>query len=116
MLFRSAAGANTVVGGAVNIGTPFALNRMNRYAVKPGKGYSQRVEINKASDAIADKVGEIESRIKDGAVHLEHNKVWLNGNKKIAFTDDPKYIKQYKTCSKCKFCLLSVKYKISSSL
>lgn len=92
----AAAAANTVVGGAVNIGTPFALNRMNRYAVKPGKGYSQRVEINKATDAIADKVGEIETRIKDGAVHLEHNKVWLNGNKKIAFTDDPKYIKQYK--------------------
>ena len=92
----AAAGANTVVGGAVNIGTPFALNKMNRYAVKPGKGYSQRVEINKATDAIADKVGEIEKRIKDGAVHLEHNKVWLNGNKKIAFTDDPKYIKQYK--------------------
>lgn len=92
----AAAAANTVVGGAVNIGTPFALNRMNRYVAKPGAGYSQRVEINKATDAIADKVGEIESRIKDGAVHLEHNKVWLNGNKKIAFTDDPKYIKQYK--------------------
>ena len=92
----AAAGANTIVGGAVNIGTPIALDRVNRYTVKPGKGYSQRVEINKATDAIADKVGEIEKRIKDGAVHLEHNKVWLNGNKKIAFTDEPKYIKQYK--------------------
>lgn len=91
----AAAAANTVVGGAVNIGTPFALNRINRYAAKPGKGYSQRVELQSASDKIANKVDEIDKRVKDGALHLKRNDVWVNDKNKIAFTDNPGFVKKY---------------------
>lgn len=90
-----AAAANTVVGGAVNIGTPLALNRVNRYAVKPGKGYSQRVELQSASDKIANKVSELDKRVEDGAVHLKRNDVWVNDKNKIAFTDNPGFAKKY---------------------
>lgn len=91
----AAAAANTVVGGAVNIGTPIALNRVNRYALKPGKGYSQRVELQSASDKIANKVSELDKRVEDGALHLKRNDVWVNDKNKIAFTDNPGFIKKY---------------------
>lgn len=63
-----AAGVNTVVGGAVNIGTPYALNRFNKYTRMPGQQYSQRVQIGERVDQLADKVSKIESRLNDGAL------------------------------------------------
>lgn len=87
--------ANAAVGGAVNIGTPFALNRFNRYTARPGQGYSERVEIREAVDKIADKVGEISKRVEEGAVHLDKRfdkDIWVNNLKKVAFTDDPALI------------------------
>ena len=63
-----AAGVNTVVGGAVNIGTPYALNRFNKYTRMPGQQYSQRVQIGERVDQLADKVSNIERRLNDGAL------------------------------------------------
>lgn len=96
-----AAGIQTVMGGAVNWGTPYALNRINRYTRMPGQQYSQRAAIGERVDQIADKVGNIEKRLNDGALIKsstelmnESGKVtkgtfYYNNNKKRIFTDYP---------------------------
>ena len=96
-----AAGINTVLGGAVNIGTPYALNRFNKYTRMPGQQYTQRVQAGERADQIADRVGKIEKRLKDGALvrgveELENTsgktakgEYYYNHAKKKVFTDYP---------------------------
>lgn len=96
-----AAGINTVLGGAVNIGTPYALNRFNRYTRMPGQQYTQRVQAGERADQIADRVGNIEKRLKDGALvrgveELENTsgktakgEYYYNHAKKKVFTNYP---------------------------
>lgn len=96
-----AAGINTVLGGAVNIGTPYALNRFNKYTRMPGQQYTQRVQAGERADQIADRVGKIEKRLKDGALvrgveELENTsgktakgEYYYNHAKKKVFTNYP---------------------------
>lgn len=95
------AGINTTMGGAVNIGTPYALNRFNRYTRMPGQNYNQRVQVGERVDQIADKVGNIEKRLNDGALvrgveTLENTsgktakgEYYYNHAKKKVFTNNP---------------------------
>ena len=96
------AGVNTVMGGAVNIGTPYALNRLNRYTRMPGQQYSQRVEVGKRVSQIADKVGNIENRLNNGALRKATGEIentvsgkvakgtyYVSHAKKQVFTDYP---------------------------
>ena len=103
-----AAGIQTVMGGAVNWGTPYALNRINRYTRMPGQQYSQRAAIGERVDQIADKVGNIEKRLNDGALIKsstelmnESGKVakgtfYYNNKKKRIFTDYPALKEMFK--------------------
>lgn len=96
-----AAGINTVLGGAVNIGTPYALNRFNKYTRMPGQQYTQRVQAGERAGQIADRVGKIEKRLKDGALvrgveELENTsgktakgEYYYNHAKKKVFTNYP---------------------------
>ena len=96
-----AAGINTVLGGAVNIGTPYALNRFNKYTRMPGKQYAQRVQAGERADQIAERVGKIEKRLNDGALvrgveELENTsgktakgEYYYNHAKKKVFTNYP---------------------------
>lgn len=95
-----AAGINTVLGGAVNIGTPYALNRLNKYTRMPGQQYSQKVQIGERVDQIADKVGMIEKRLDNGAL-IKADKItnasgettngvyYYSNSKNKVFTDNP---------------------------
>lgn len=96
-----AAGINTVLGGAVNIGTPYALNRFNKYTRMPGQQYAQRVQAGERADQIAERVGKIEKRLNDGALvrgveELENTsgktakgEYYYNHAKKKVFTNYP---------------------------
>ena len=96
-----AAGINTVLGGAVNIGTPYALNRFNKYTRMPGQQYTQRVQAGERADQIAERVGKIEKRLNDGALvrgveELENTsgktakgEYYYNHAKKKVFTNYP---------------------------
>lgn len=97
----AAAALQTVMGGAVNIGTPYALNRFNKYTRTPGQQYSQRVAVGERVDQIADKVGKIEQRMENGALIRSTKElastsgksvkapVYYSNAKKKAFTDNP---------------------------
>lgn len=96
-----AAGINTVLGGAVNIGTPYTLNRFNKYTRMPGRQYAQRVQAGERADQIAQRVGKIEKRLNEGTLvrgveELENTsgktakgEYYYNHAKKKVFTDYP---------------------------
>lgn len=88
-----AAGINTVVGGSVNLATPFFLNRYGSKFSRwtPGeKGYSRSSVVKEHIDDLANKAASIETKLKNGALRQskEYPSVFVNDEKKIAFIRD----------------------------